>query len=110
MAAITAAMHTTCNLVLCLVTCRWAELAAAAYFVYCRLHLYFVCVLPCLTAAPVLLHLYRLHLYCGACTAAVPVLLRLYFRLLEDLDDLDWADSIKDMQRNWIGRSEVHLP
>jgi leucyl-tRNA synthetase len=28
-------------------------------------------------------------------------------RLLEDLDDLDWADSIKEMQRNWIGRSEV---
>ncbi|KAJ9505029.1 hypothetical protein QJQ45_021514 [Haematococcus lacustris] len=27
-------------------------------------------------------------------------------RLLNDLDDLDWADSIKDMQRNWIGRSE----
>ncbi|KAK9814523.1 hypothetical protein WJX72_007308 [[Myrmecia] bisecta] len=27
-------------------------------------------------------------------------------RLLEDLDTLDWADSIKDMQRNWIGRSE----
>jgi hypothetical protein len=28
-------------------------------------------------------------------------------RLLEDLDGLDWADSIKDMQRNWIGRSEA---
>ncbi|GMH37090.1 hypothetical protein BSKO_04963 [Bryopsis sp. KO-2023] len=27
-------------------------------------------------------------------------------RLLEDLDDLDWSDSIKQMQRNWIGRSE----
>ena len=27
-------------------------------------------------------------------------------RLLEDLEDLDWPDSIKDMQRNWIGRSE----
>ena len=27
-------------------------------------------------------------------------------RLLEDLDDLDWPDSIKEMQRNWIGRSE----
>ena len=26
-------------------------------------------------------------------------------RLLEDLDDLDWPESIKDMQRNWIGRS-----
>lgn len=28
-------------------------------------------------------------------------------RLLEDLEDLDWSESIKDMQRNWIGRSEV---
>lgn len=27
-------------------------------------------------------------------------------RLLDDLEDLDWPDSIKDMQRNWIGRSE----
>lgn len=27
-------------------------------------------------------------------------------RLVEDLDDLDWPESIKDMQRNWIGRSE----
>ncbi len=27
-------------------------------------------------------------------------------RLLDDLDELDWPDSIKDMQRNWIGRSE----
>ncbi|MBG9983105.1 leucine--tRNA ligase [Aerococcaceae bacterium DSM 111020] len=27
-------------------------------------------------------------------------------RLLEDLDDLDWPESIKDMQRNWIDRSE----
>ncbi len=27
-------------------------------------------------------------------------------RLLEDLEGLDWPDSIKDMQRNWIGRSE----
>ena len=33
-------------------------------------------------------------------------------RLLEDLDGLDWPDSIKDMQRNWIGKStgaEVHF-
>ena len=30
-------------------------------------------------------------------------------RLLEDLEGLDWADSIKEMQRNWIGRSEVRL-
>jgi leucyl-tRNA synthetase len=27
-------------------------------------------------------------------------------RLLADLDGLDWSDSIKEMQRNWIGRSE----
>ena len=27
-------------------------------------------------------------------------------RLLEDLEDLDWPESIKDMQRNWIGRSQ----
>lgn len=27
-------------------------------------------------------------------------------RLLEDLDDVDWPESIKEMQRNWIGRSE----
>ncbi len=27
-------------------------------------------------------------------------------RLLEDLEELDWPESIKDMQRNWIGRSE----
>jgi len=27
-------------------------------------------------------------------------------RLLEDLDDLDWPDSVKEMQRNWIGKSE----
>src|SRR5699024_1279200 len=27
-------------------------------------------------------------------------------RLLEDLEDLDWPESIKDMQRNWIGKSE----
>ncbi|MFV0246365.1 MAG: leucine--tRNA ligase, partial [Mycoplasmatales bacterium] len=26
-------------------------------------------------------------------------------RLLEDLEDLDWPDSIKEMQRNWIGKS-----
>ena len=26
--------------------------------------------------------------------------------LLEDLEELDWPESIKDMQRNWIGRSE----
>ncbi len=26
-------------------------------------------------------------------------------RLLNDLDDLQWTDSLKDMQRNWIGRS-----
>ncbi len=27
-------------------------------------------------------------------------------RLLEDLETLDWTDSLKDMQRNWIGRSQ----
>ncbi len=27
-------------------------------------------------------------------------------RLLEDLDDVDWPESIKEMQRNWIGKSE----
>lgn len=27
-------------------------------------------------------------------------------RLLEDLDDLEWPESIKEMQRNWIGKSE----
>ena len=27
-------------------------------------------------------------------------------RLLEDLDELDWNESIKLMQRNWIGKSE----
>ncbi len=27
-------------------------------------------------------------------------------RLLEDLNDLPWSDSVKEAQRNWIGRSE----
>ncbi len=27
-------------------------------------------------------------------------------RLLSSLDNLDWTDSLKEMQRNWIGRSE----
>ena len=27
-------------------------------------------------------------------------------RLLKDLDEVDWPESIKEMQRNWIGRSE----
>jgi leucyl-tRNA synthetase len=34
-------------------------------------------------------------------------------RLLADLDTLDWPESIKEMQRNWIGRSlgaEVLFP
>ncbi len=34
-------------------------------------------------------------------------------RLLKDLDTLDWPESLKTMQRDWIGRSEgaeVHFP
>ena len=27
-------------------------------------------------------------------------------RLLEDLEGLDWPESVKEMQRNWIGRSQ----
>ncbi len=27
-------------------------------------------------------------------------------RLLQDLDDLDWPDHLKKLQRNWIGKSE----
>ena len=27
-------------------------------------------------------------------------------RLLEDLEELDWPDSLKKLQRNWIGKSE----
>ena len=27
-------------------------------------------------------------------------------RLLKDLNELPWSDSVKEMQRNWIGRSE----
>ena len=27
-------------------------------------------------------------------------------RLLDDLKTIDWSDSLKEMQRNWIGRSE----
>ena len=27
-------------------------------------------------------------------------------RLLEDLDELAWPEHIKELQRNWIGRSE----
>jgi leucyl-tRNA synthetase len=33
-------------------------------------------------------------------------------RLLQDLDELDWSEGIKEMQRNWIGKStgaEVHF-
>lgn len=28
-----------------------------------------------------------------------------YAGLLDSLDHLDWTDSLKEMQRNWIGRS-----
>ncbi len=34
-------------------------------------------------------------------------------RLLADLDELDWSESIKEMQRNWIGKSigcEIEFP
>lgn len=27
-------------------------------------------------------------------------------RLIDDLEGLDWSENVKDMQRNWIGRSE----
>lgn len=27
-------------------------------------------------------------------------------RLIDDLEDVEWPDSIKEMQKNWIGRSE----
>ena len=27
-------------------------------------------------------------------------------KLLQDLDNIDWSESLKEMQRNWIGRSE----
>lgn len=30
-------------------------------------------------------------------------------RLLNDLDSLEWSDSLKEMQRNWIGKSEGAL-
>lgn len=30
-------------------------------------------------------------------------------RLLDDLEDLDWPESLKAMQRNWIGKSEGAL-
>ncbi len=34
-------------------------------------------------------------------------------RLLDGLDTLDWTDALKEMQRNWIGKSEgasIHFP
>lgn len=30
-------------------------------------------------------------------------------RLLNDLEELDWSDSMKEMQRNWIGKSQGAL-
>jgi len=30
-------------------------------------------------------------------------------RLLDDLEDLEWPESLKEMQRNWIGKSEGAL-
>ena len=30
-------------------------------------------------------------------------------RLLDDLEELDWPESLKEMQRNWIGKSEGTL-
>src|SRR5581483_3256069 len=50
--------------------------------------------------------------YCGAEVEA-KYLEQWFFRttayaqeLLDELDSLDWAEKIKTMQRNWIGRSE----
>ncbi|GAC1570904.1 MAG: leucine--tRNA ligase [Candidatus Dormibacteria bacterium] len=53
--------------------------------------------------------------FCERCGTAVEtrVLTQWWFRitdyaqpLLDALDDLDWSESTKTMQRNWIGRSE----
>jgi leucyl-tRNA synthetase len=30
-------------------------------------------------------------------------------RLLDDLEGLDWPESVKEMQRNWIGRRRAAL-
>lgn len=27
-------------------------------------------------------------------------------RLIDDLDGLDWPEGVKEMQKNWIGKSE----
>lgn len=51
------------------------------------------------------------HTFLPTCITLAPTAIITLFchhhRLIEDLDELDWSDSIKDMQRNWIGRSEV---
>src|SRR5947209_2650486 len=53
--------------------------------------------------------------HCERCGAAVEVrqLEQWFFRitdyadrLLDDLDDIEWPEHVKAMQRNWIGRSE----
>ncbi|WP_432431563.1 hypothetical protein [Rhizobium leguminosarum] len=43
----------------------------------------------------------------GGLSAGMTVTVTAYAdRLLDDLEQLDWPEGIKAMQRNWIGRSE----